>query len=55
MLEKRTFNQSRDDRNGYRVAGVLPCEDYYQCIPYNDDNKHLLKTEKIPNEYYIWW
>ena len=53
--KKRAFNQPRDDRNGYRVAGVLPCEDYYQCIPYNDDNKHLLKTKNIPNEYYIWW
>ena len=55
IWKKRTFNQPRDDRNGYRVAGVLPAEDYYQCIPYNDDNKHLLRTKKMPGEYYIWW
>lgn len=55
IWKKRTFNQPRDDRNGYRVAGVLHAEDYYQCIPYNDDNKHLLRTKKMPGEYYIWW
>lgn len=55
IWKKRTFNQPRDDRNGYRVASVLPAEDYYQCIPYNDDNKHLLRTKKMPGEYYIWW
>lgn len=55
IWKKRTFNQPRDDRNGCRVAGVLPAEDYYQCIPYNIDTKHLLRTKKTPNEYYIWW
>ena len=54
IWKKRIFNQQRD-YNGCRVAGVLHAEDYYQCIPYNDDNKSLYKTKKKPSEYYIWW
>lgn len=55
VWKKRKFNQPRDDRRGNKVAGVLHAEDYYQCIPYNDDTKHLLRTKKMPIEYYIWW
>ena len=39
--------------NGERVV----CVDigYQQCIPYNDDTKHLVGTLNDCPEYYKWW
>lgn len=58
IWKKRIFSDVTD-YNGVRaaLAGRSIRNEYYflQCIPYNDDNKHLLKTKKMPNEYYIWW
>ena len=31
------------------------CHDWYQCIPFNDDTKHLLGTTDMPSEEYINW
>lgn len=28
---------------------------WYQCIPYNDDTKHLVGTKEDCAEYYKWW
>ena len=28
---------------------------YYQCIPYNDETKHLLGTSNDCPDYYKWW
>lgn len=28
---------------------------YYQCIPYNDETKHLLGTTEDCPDYYKWW
>ena len=28
---------------------------YMQCIPYNEDTKHLLGTTNDCPEYYKWW
>ena len=28
---------------------------YYQCIPYNDETKHLIGTTNDCPEYYKWW
>lgn len=28
---------------------------YWHCIPYNDDTKHLVGTNKDCPEYYKWW
>ena len=28
---------------------------YYQCVPYNDETKHLVGTKNDCPEYYKWW
>ena len=28
---------------------------YYQCVPYNDETKHLLGTTEDCPDYYKWW
>lgn len=28
---------------------------YYQCVPYNEETKHLLGTAKDCPDYYKWW
>ena len=28
---------------------------YYQCVPYNEETKHLLGTSNDCPEYYKWW
>ena len=28
---------------------------YYQCIPYNEETKHLIGTTEDCPEYYKWW
>ena len=35
----------------YKCAGY----GYIQCIPYNDDTKHLVGTTDEPQEYYRYW
>lgn len=37
---------------GFHCVG---CDDWIQCIPYNDDTKHLLGTTDMPSEEYINW
>ena len=37
---------------GFHCVG---CDDWSQCIPYNDDTKHLLGTTDMPSEEYINW
>lgn len=41
-----------------RYAGMFMCCNnvcFIQCIPYNDDTKHLLGTTDMPSEEYINW
>ena len=58
-FHKTTFIDEADKdtlppfENGERVV----CVDigYHQCIPYNDDTKHLVGTLNDCPEYYKWW
>ena len=38
--------------DGFVCTGGIPC---CQCIPFNDDTKHLLGTTDMPSEEYINW
>jgi hypothetical protein len=38
--------------DGFVCTGGIACR---QCIPYNDDTKHLLGTTDMPSEEYINW
>ena len=45
------FSFIEDDTNLIKCCGA-----YYQyCIPYNDDTKHLVGTNKEAPEYYKYW
>ena len=45
---------SRYDKNQF-LSFITTNSVYSQCIPFNDDTKHLLGTTDMPNEYYINW
>ena len=39
------------DRNFYFTAS----RDFFQCIPYNDDPKHLIGTTNKAPDFYVTW
>lgn len=40
---------------GKTYAYAIPCNPWNQCIPYNDETKHLIGTTDDCPEYYKWW
>ena len=42
-------------RSGYIVYCVGNHWGWNQVIPYNDETKHLVGTDDIPDKKYIWW
>ena len=48
------FFEKIDESNvNYNVACVT--SHWIQCIPYNDETKHILGTTEDSPEYYKWW
>ena len=40
----------------YMNENMIYCDTgWHQCIPYNDETKHLVGTKDMPDEKYIWW
>lgn len=39
----------------HALAFNAGCQDWYQCIPFNDDTEHLLGTTDMPSEEFINW
>ena len=45
-----------DIRNGVRKDSMRCIgRNWYQCVPYNNDTKHLIGTTDDAPEYYRWW
>ena len=42
-------------RDGYIVYCVGSHWSWNQVIPYNDETKHLVGTDDMPDKKYIWW
>ena len=42
-----------DEGSSFSCIGL--CSSFAQCIPYNDDTKHLLGTDDEAPEYYRYW
>ena len=42
---------------GYKYENLIYSNGtvYYQCVPYNDETKHLLGTTEDCPDYYKWW
>ena len=40
---------------GCHPCVTTSCKSYYNCIPYNDETKHLLGTSEEAPEYYRYW
>ena len=47
------FSNINDEESEYKYFCVG--SEYTQCIPYNDDTKHLVGTTKEAPEYYRYW
>lgn len=47
------YSHMHDDNGGYPY--IVINEGYKHCIPYNDDTKHLVGTDKEAPEYYRYW
>ena len=47
------YSHVYDDNGGYPY--VVINEAYKQCIPYNEDTKHLVGTDDEAPEYYRYW
>lgn len=45
----------RIDENDMHYNATCITSHWEQCIPYNDDTKHLLGTREDCPEYYKWW
>lgn len=53
MWKCELYSHYRTDKDQYKYVCSSSC--YYQCIPYNDDTKHLVGTNKECPEYYKTW
>lgn len=51
----RTFFGYMDDAYAMCLSDQLFFEPWKQCIPYNEETKHLIGTNKDCPEYYKWW
>ena len=47
------YSYLQDDNGGY--PHIVINDAYKQCIPYNDDTKHLVGTTEEAPEYYRYW
>ena len=47
-------NYSHRKKSNIFIAATT-CGNYLRCIPYNDDTKHLVGTNKEASEYYRYW
>lgn len=47
------YSYYRIDRDHYKYVCIS--DSYHQCIPYNDETKHLVGTDKDCPEYYKTW
>lgn len=44
-----------DETDGTKIINLVGSTNHRRIIPYNDETKHLLGTDKDCPEYYKWW
>ena len=59
LVRDNPLSKWRPDFFGFPIQNenyiICASSFWYQCIPYNDDTKHLLGTNNDCPEYYKWW
>ena len=59
LVRDNSLSKWRPDFFGFPIQNenyiICASSFWYQCIPYNDDTKHLLGTTNDCPEYYKWW
>ena len=57
LTRDNSLNRWSPNYFGFQVDGGSMCTGFYwkQCIPYNEETKHLVGTKDDCPEYYKWW